>query len=360
LIPAGVRKVFRKAGAGLLLALLFWQSAALAETLTLSFIGDCSIGQAIQFESSENSYSRVLDREGLEWPFSLVYPILSADDFTFANLEVVFTEKTRHQDKRYPLTAKPDYAKALLYSGIDAVNTANNHAYDFYREGYLNSMQTLNDLGIPHFGSFNLGTAEAQDQLFVTTVKGVLIGALGFSYPQDSDMKKISNRIQTLREQGCDLVIVSMHWGRETHLIHESYQTKYAKAIIDAGADVVWGHHPHVLQPVQFYNGKPVFYSTGNFTFGTMSAVDPDTGIFQLQYEIGEDGLTLLSFTVVPCRTQGSGDYRPYILTDEQERGAMLKKLIYKKETKGFENLPASFADTGTVEFSGGAAGDQP
>ena len=346
-------ELFRKAGAGLLLTLLFLQSAA-AETLTLSFIGDCSIGQAVQYEGYDNSYTMVLDEKGFDWPFSLVYPILAEDDFTFANLEVVFTERTKHQDKRYPLCANPAYAQTLLYSGIDAVNTANNHAYDFYSAGYLDSMQTLDDLGIPHFGNFNLGTKEPQDLLFVTTVKGVTIGALGFSYPQDSDMKRIANRIQALRDQGCDLVIVSMHWGRETNLTHASYQTKYAREIMKAGADVIWGHHPHVLQPVQFYDGKPVFYSTGNFTFGTMSAVDPDTGIFQLEYEIGEDGLTLTSFSVVPCRTQGSGDYRPYILTDEQERSAMFSKLIYRKETNGFENLPDSFADTGRVEFIDG------
>ena len=350
--------MFRKAGAVLLLTLLFLRSAALAETLTLSFVGDCSIGQAIQYEGYEGCYTMVLDEHGFDWPFSLVYPILSEDDFTFANLEVVFTKKTNHQDKRYPLAAKPEYAQALLYSGVDVVNTANNHAYDFYRAGYLDSLQTLDDLGMPHFGNFNLGTAEAQDLLFVTTVKGVTIGALGFSYPQDYDMQRIADRIQTLREQGCDLVIVSMHWGRETNLIQESYQTRYAREIMQAGADVIWGHHPHVLQPVQFYEGKPVFYSTGNFTFGTMSAVDPDTGIFQLVYDIAEDGITLSAFSVVPCRTQGNGDYRPYILTDEQERSAMFKKLIYRKTTKGFDNLPDSFAETGKVDFSGGVMAD--
>ncbi len=344
----------------MLLCLLFLRSAASAETLTLSFIGDCSIGQAIQFEGYEGSYTEVLDAQGFDWPFSLVYPILAADDFTFANLEVVFTNRTKHQDKRYPLAARPEYAQALLHTGIDAVNTANNHAYDFFSEGYTDSMQTLDSLGMPHFGSFNLGTKTPQDQLFVTTVKGVTIGALGFSYPQDTDMKRVAARIQTLRDQGCDLVIASMHWGRETHLIHESYQTSYAKEIIKAGADIVWGHHPHVIQPVQFYNGKPVLYSTGNFTFGTMSDVDPDTGIFQLEYDISEGELTLTVFSVVPCRTQGHGDYRPYILTDEQERTAMFSKLIYKKESKGFENLPASFASTGRVEFINGVMNNAP
>ncbi len=348
----------KKAGAIVLMVLLFWLPGAMAETLTLSFVGDCSIGQAIQFDASETAYTNVLDDKGFDWPFSLVYPILSTDDLTFANLEVVFTERDDHQDKRFPLRALPMYAQTLQHSGIDVLNTANNHAYDYFVDGYNDSMQTLDDLQVPHFGSFNLNTRLAQDLLFVTTVKGVTIGATGFSYPQDSDMTKIASRIQSLRDQGCDLVIVSMHWGRETNLKHASYQTKYARAIMEAGADVIWGHHPHVLQPVQFYGDKPVMYSTGNFTFGTMSKVDPDTGIFQLEYQIGEDGPSLSSFSVVPCRTQGAGDYRPYILTDAKERSAMLKKLVSRKEARGFTNLPDSFVDTGIVNFSNDVTGE--
>jgi len=346
----------KKAGVVLLLILLLIQSAAYGETMTLSFIGDCSIGEAIQYRGYKSSYTTVLDEKGYDWPFSLVYPILTADDMTFANLEVVFTNRTKHQDKRYPLVALPEYAQTLLYSGIDVVNTANNHAYDFLVSGYEESLETLDALGMPHFGSFNLGTREAQDLLLTQTVNGVMIGCVGFSYPQETDADRIANRIQTLREQGCDLVIVSMHWGREESTTPESYQVYLAKVAIKAGADVVWGHHAHILQPVQFYDGKPVFYSTGNFTFGTMSSVDPDTGIFQLEYDIdGETGITLTSFSVVPCRTQGAGDYRPYELTDPEERSTMLRKLISKKTNKGFEDLPESFADTGRVEFSDGA-----
>lgn len=342
-----------------MLALLLLRTAAFGETLTLSFIGDCSIGEAIQYRGYETSYTAVLDEQGYAWPFSLVYPILSQDDLTFANLEVVFTTRTRHQDKRYPLAALPEYAQTLLHSGIDVVNTANNHAYDFLVPGYEESLRTLDELGMPHFGSFNLGTSEAQDLLWTQTIRGIKIGAAGFSYPQETDADKIANRIQTLREQGCDLVIVSLHKGREESTVPETCQIYLAKEAIKAGADIVWGHHPHVLQPVQFYDGKPVFYSTGNFTFGTMSAVDPDTGIFQLEYDIGGEGeITLKSFSVVPCRTQGAGDYRPYELTDPLERSAMLRKLISKKANTGFANLPESFAETGRVDFTDGVIAD--
>ena len=185
---------------------------------------------------------------------------------------------------------------------------------------------------------------------------GIRIGFVGFSYPQDSDIKRIASRIETLkRERGCDLVVVSLHWGRETHMTPESWQMSYAKDVIKAGADVIWGHHPHVIQPIQFYQGKPIFYSTGNFTFGTMSQVDPSTGIFQLTYHRDASGAVVLDqMQVIPCQTQASPDFRPYELTDDAARRAVWTKLTFKKDYVNCENPPASFLDTGIVRFENG------
>lgn len=336
--------------------LLLLAAPCKAETLTLSFVGDCSIGEMAETAGKKGTYTSTVDEKGLDWPFSLVREYLDADDFTFANCEVVFTERKTHQDKKTNLKAPPRYAEVLLHSGIDAVNTANNHAMDFLMEGYDDTLAALDNFGIPHFGTLYPGTKRARDQVGVYEVKGVKIGAIGLSYPNDdgSELPVIQKRIDDLRAQGCDLVIVSLHWGREVHDTPESWQFSYARKVIDLGADVIWGHHPHILQQVQFYNGKPIFYSTGNFTFGSMSAVDPDTGIFQLRYDLTADGPVLQNFTVIPCRTQGTGDYRPYPLTDEGEKAAMLKKLIYKKTVKGMQNLPPSFTETGSIDLIGG------
>ncbi|MBQ6803567.1 MAG: CapA family protein [Clostridia bacterium] len=337
-----------------LILLLLFASAAAAETLTLSFIGDCSIGEKVESVGKAGSYTATVDEKGFDWPFSLVREYLEKDDFTFANNEVIFTSRKNHADKKTNLKAAAPYAQVYLHSGVDAVNTANNHAMDFFAEGYADTLAALDSCGIPHFGTLYPGTKRAQDRLGVYEVKGIKIGAVGFSYPQDSDVKKIAERIQTLREEGCDLVVAALHWGREVQSSPQSWQFSYARKIIDAGADVIWGHHPHILQQVQFYQGKPIFYSTGNFTFGSMSNVDPDTGIFQLRYQLTDDGPVLENFTVIPCRTQGKGDYRPYPLTDPVEMETMLKKLIYKKTVKDMQNLPASFAKTGTVDLING------
>jgi poly-gamma-glutamate synthesis protein (capsule biosynthesis protein) len=295
-----------------------------------------------------------VDKNGLDWPFSLVRSYLEADDMTVANLEVVFTTRKKQANKDMNLIADPKYAQVLLHSGVDVVNTANNHSFDFLAAGYQESMKTLEDAGIPYFGTISPGSTNMVDKILVYDVKGIKIGFVGFTYPQPSDIGLISQRIQSLREQGCSLVIVSLHWGRELHTTPGSGQFTYAKKILDAGADVIYGQHPHILQPVHFYKGKPIFYSLGNFTFGTMGRADPDTGIFQLRYRLTQEGPVLENFTVIPCRTQGSGDYRPYELKEETERQAMFKKLVFRKETKGMQNLPESFIQTGSVDFANG------
>ena len=322
--------------------------------VTLSFVGDCSIGDSIQYKGSETSYHKCIDTNGYAWPFSLVKQYLEADDLTLANLEVVFTHRTRHTDKLYNLVADPDHVQALVEGSIEMVNTVNNHCMDFEDSGYVDTLNTLEEEGILYFGSVYPTKPEGHDDLGVADVGDIRFGFVGFSYPQDSDQKRIANRIQTLRDQGCDVVIVSLHWGRETFMTPEPWQVAYAKQVIAAGADMIWGHHPHVIQPIQFYQGKPILFSTGNFTFGTMSRVDPSTGIFQVTYERVNGKAELKELRVIPCQTQGSPDFRPYELTDPADRQAVFTKLTLKKEYNNMSNPPASFLDTGIIRFENG------
>lgn len=319
--------------------------------LNLSFVGDCSIGGLPSAQGRTGTYTAVVDEKGPAWPFSLVRQYLDNDDLTFANNEVVFTTAKNSRDKRTVLQAPPSYAKVYLHSGIDALNTVNNHCMDFYAPGYRETINTLDGLGIAHFGTIYPDTRQEQDQLLIQEVKGFKIGALGFSYPRTEDLPQIEKRIRQLREAGCVLVVVSLHWGREVTSTPKGWQFTMARRIIDMGADVIWGHHPHILQQVVFCQGKPVFFSTGNFTFGAMQDVDPDTGIFQLRYDLKSGTPRLARFSVVPCRTQGRGDFRPYPLTDEKEKQKMLRKLIYPHTVEGMENLPKTFAETGVLEF---------
>ena len=319
-----------------------------AEELVLSFVGDCSIGEMASAAGRPGTYTHTVDEKGPDWPFSLVREYLEGDDFTFANLEVVFTQYKKHVNKRIPLRADPKYAQVLLHSGIDAVNTANNHCMDFYEKGYLETIQTLDALPLPRFGTTQMREDAAHDRLLLTSVKDMLIGAVGVSYPQEKDAPAIISRVQKLKDQGARLVIVSLHWGKELTKQPQAWQHRLARRLIDGGADVIWGHHPHILQPIHVYQGKPIFYSTGNFTFGSMSKVDPDTGIFQLKYSLADDGQPRLSqINVIPCRTQGKGDYRPIPLTDEKDIQTLYKKLSHTRQIKGMENPPEAFFTSG-------------
>ncbi len=321
----------------------------------LSFVGDCSIGDSAQFVTYADSYHSTVDEKGYDWIFSLVKEYLSADDLTIANLEAVLTTKVAHTDKMYNLKAAPDHVNILTAGSIEVVNTVNNHCMDFYRGGYVDMVAHLDNAGVGHFGSVYTTQPDGYDELAVREIGGIRIGFMGFSYPQESEKKKIANRVRILKEeQGCDLVVVSLHWGRETQGKPEPGQVAFAKAAIDAGADVIYGHHPHVIQPIHFYKGKPILYSTGNFTFGTMSQVDPATGIFQLAYEKVGGEVFLKRLQVIPCQTQNDPDYRPRVLTDPAERRAVFKKLRMTTNYAKCENLPESFLETGTVYFENG------
>ena len=328
-------------------------SSAEPDTVLISLVGDCSIGDAIGSIKRLNSYHSVIDREGYAWPFSLVKKYLAEDDLTVANLEVVFTERTGHKDIKYPLRGAPDHVNVLLEGSIEAVNTVNNHCMDYRNEGYEDSLAVLDEAGIGHFGSVNYAYANnAHDDLLVREIRGIRFGFVGMTYPQSRDLDPLIERIRKLKEEeGCDIVIVSLHWGRETHLTNTSSQAVFARQLIDGGADVIYGHHPHVLQPMVFYKDKPILFSTGNFTFGTMSQVDPHTGIFRLTYRKDGDRVLLSSIEVIPCRTSGPDDYRPFELTDEAERKKTWQILSPRSAPYACEAAPDDFRESGIVRF---------
>ena len=342
----------------LLLVLVFLfglLSAAVADETAravVSFVGDCSVGDAYDVIGFEKSYHSVIQREGAEWPFSLVREYLTSDDLTVANLEVVLTERRAKKDVRHPLRGKPEHVNVLTAGGIEAVNTVNNHCMDYQEDGYNDTLSVLDAAGIGHFGSVNYRKPEGHDDLLVRDVNGIRFGFVGMFYPHETDMKPLQERIRILKEdEGCDVVVVSLHWGRETHHETESSQRSIALQMIDTGADVIYGHHPHVLQPLTFYRGKPIMFSTGNFTFGAMGDMDHYTGIFRGTWEKSNGRTVLREFRVIPCWYNGTDDYRPFELTEEGEREKVFRFLVYKRGYARCVNPPESFLRTGVIRF---------
>ena len=323
-------------------------------TAVISFLGDCSIGDALQSVTKANSFHSVIDREGYGWPFSEVQDYIGTDDMTVGNLEVVITTQTKHKNIVFPLRADPDHVNVLLESSIDVVSTANNHCYDFHRNGYVDTLQALDDAGIDHFGSVYYSRKDGFDDVVVKDVNGIRIGLFGFTYPTENDLKHAETLIAKLRdEEHCDYIIASLHWGRETHLVPGTGNVKYAQKLLNLGADMIYGHHPHVLQPVAFYNNKPVLFSMGNGTFGTLSAnMDQHAAIVQLTLEKTAEGTVPRKLEAIPCKYYKTGDYRLEEEGDDDEREKTFKILSPGRKLVDCVNPPDSFLYTGVVLFN--------
>jgi poly-gamma-glutamate synthesis protein (capsule biosynthesis protein) len=220
---------------------------------------------------------------GVDFPFDSTRKLLSAADFAIANLEAPFTATgTVHKDKKFTFKVPPHFGRGLLNAGIDVVTLANNHMIDYGCEGLINTLSTLDSLGIAYSG----GGIDRQTACAPVIVerKGKRIAFLGFSFTYPVEFWANSSRcgtchpseqqLQALIEKSkadADLVVASFHWGQEKRTTPKAYQTYFARKSIDFGADLVLGHHPHVLQGIEIYKGKLIAYSLGNYVFGSLS-----------------------------------------------------------------------------------------
>ncbi|MDR0897092.1 MAG: CapA family protein [Oscillospiraceae bacterium] len=300
-----------KIAAFVLFFLLIFGACAAAEEapvrVVLSFAGDCTLGSTETTQTRPQGFVKLVADLGFAHPFSGVASVFQADDLTLVNLEGVFTKRKTAQEKSFVFRAPPEYAQVLPLGFVEAVNIANNHSLDYYREGRADTQAALNAVGVLHSGNGSLAIWEAEN---------VRIGMTGYSYPHADTLKNLEKDIATLRGMGCDLVIFSLHAGREEQYAFTREQTQMARGAIDLGVDVVVGHHAHVLQGIELYEGKPIFYGLGNFSFGgNNNPEDWDTMIAQLEYTVDELGDPALdTIRVIPCLLSSDAarnNYRP-------------------------------------------------
>lgn len=185
----------------------------------------------------------------------------------------------------------------------------NNHTYDYGEEGFQETKQVLSDAGITYAYS-------GQEGMFVTE-DGVKVGIVSASLLSQSQEKldTMKEEIQALRDEGAELVIACCHWGIEQEYYPNEYQQTTAHSLIDAGADLIIGNHPHVLQGVEVYEGKIICYSLGNFCFGgNKNPSDKNTMIFQQTFTImdGEVQTDVTDAVIIPCRLSSTGSYNDF------------------------------------------------
>lgn len=293
-------------------------------TIKISAAGDFTLGSDESFNYS-SSFNKAASDNGLAFFVKGLDNIFTNDDFTTVNLETTLTNATQKAVKTFRFKGDPSYAEILELGGIEAVNLANNHIHDYLDKGYQDTMTSLNNQNIGYFG---------YDHKYLTTVKDTKIGALGYEGWADTPeiRSQVEQDIKELRSQGAQIILVHYHWGSERHYVPDPSQKSLARFTIDSGADLILGHHPHVVQGIEEYKGKFIVYSLGNFMFGgNRNPSDKDTFVFQQTFHLKNGVLDdTKEISVVPfsiSSVSSRNDYQPTLLTGS-ERNRVKQKII--------------------------------
>ena len=274
------------------------------ERFVLTFAGDCTLGANPKNAYADVGFPRVVG-EDYGYPLQNVVSYFESDDATFVNLEGTLTDVGNPADKTYTFRGSPAYSHILTDNSVEVVTLANNHSFDYGQAGYDSTRSVLEEAGIPY--------VERDSGVLIELDCGLTVGIYGMVY-YHLDVADMKAEIASLREQGAELVIVAPHWGVEGSYRPTRQQIDIAHAAIDAGADIVWGSHPHVLQPIEEYAGGIIYYSMGNFCFGgNTKPEDFDTTLLQQEVIRTPEGkISLGSLKIIPCRISSEPNINNY------------------------------------------------
>lgn len=290
-------------------------------TITISAAGDCTLGIDSRIHHTFDSY---YTKNGNAYFLKKVKPVFSKDDITIVNFEGTLTTSTNRANKAFTFKGPKKYVGILKKGSVEVVTLANNHSLDFGRKGLADTQKTLKKNKIAY--CYNSTIAYKK-------VKGIKIAFIGFSQLEGTTASQVTKAIKKAKKKRAKIIITSFHWGIEREYYPNSKQTSLAHSAINAGASLVLGHHPHVLQGIERYKGRYIVYSLGNFCFGgNTNPKDKDTMIFQQTFHI-KDGkvLSKKDARVIACSLSGSSacnDYQPRIL-----KGSSKKRVIKKLNT---------------------------
>lgn len=278
--------------------------------ITISAAGDVTLGNYFGQDYAWSFREMWEKQQNPAYFLENVYDIFSSDDMTIVNLEGPLTNaEARKEEQTYCISGDPEYADILTEGSVEAVSMANNHRLDYYEQGTSDTVEAVSSRGISYAYDKNLGLYET---------KGIRIGFVSVNeVGQGAGVETILKEgIALLREQGADLVLANCHWGIERENYPEEYQLSLGRKCIDWGADLVLGHHPHVLQGIEEYQGKYIVYSLGNFCFGAnRNPKDKDSIIFQQTFTFRDGILQEDTETrIIPCSVSSvsnRNDYRP-------------------------------------------------
>lgn len=301
-------------------SVLFWKDKFQAslvtppekDHITLLFTGDIMLDRGVEFY--------ITQRNDWKLPFRLIADTLQKADLVLGNLESIISDKGQNVGSIYSFRADPKTLEGLTFAGFDILSVTNNHSLDWGMDALRDSMNRLKEIGI-----IPIGAGETKAEAYSPTiieVKGAKIGFLaytaqgsllweatetnsGVAWVEETNLQDITQQITLARKQA-DIVIVSVHFGEEYQTQPNETQKLIAQSAIDAGANVVVGHHPHVIQPVEQYKQGWIAYSLGNFVFD--QGFSPET-MEGLLLEVKIEGKQITQ--VIPRVIRMNQDFQP-------------------------------------------------
>lgn len=301
-----------------ILLLLCVLPSAVGETLTMTFVGDCTMGCHYEWFKDARSFVQVIKREGMDYPFKLVRDVFFEDDLTVINFEGVLADSNTYMlsGRKYNFRGPTEYVQILKDASIEVATLGNNHCTDFGNQGFEYTQKVMNENGI--------GAPRAEDY-HIFEKNGIRIGIISYiSNVYQRSLDDFPAYVSMLKnEEGCAAVILCLHAGEEYSFKHATGQWNYARKAIDAGVDLVIGHHPHVLQGLAIYKNRNIVYSLGNFSFGGNRRIKKEhyhSMAVQVTMTFEEGEYVGQQLTILPAINTGtldSNNYQPYWATGE-------------------------------------------
>ncbi len=296
--------------------------------ITLTAVGDVTIGRNVQHKGTSIFEKELKKQKGdPNFIFRNVKQIFAEDDLTIANFEGVLADTysipSSKKNNDFLFLASPEYANVLRDNSVEVVTMENNHINDFGEDGINSTIAAMENAGVVWVNKSHMAKVDIQ---------GVRIGMLAYQIvpPLRSDeMQADALQAQVASDiarakQSCKIVIVSFHWGKELDYSPRNEspyrQVTLGRAAIDAGADLVLGHHSHRINPIEKYNGRYIVYSLANCSFaGNNKPSDMCTFIFQCRFRIRDGEIVDNPFRIIPCRISSRRDYNDFAITPYTE-----------------------------------------
>ena len=287
--------------------------------LTITFAGDTILGTDPSWPYERNFYGWFNNEAKGDYTYFMnnIKHVFANSDYNIVNFEAPFTEATEVRHNGYTFKGPADYVKILTSGHIHCASLANNHFYDFKEPGATDSKKTLSEAGLDYFG---------WDDILVKDIKGIKIAFVGFNFvgePQ-SPKEDIIKNIELAKKANPDYIIVFVHHGEEVEYIANKEQQETSHKIIDAGADILVGSHPHVPQGIEKYDNKYIVYSLGNFIFGgnanskyywAKKAILAQINLTFEDNKLKEEKLKIIPISITS--NDSRNDYRPHVLEGE-------------------------------------------